>query len=64
MSLTAMSWVGCPSCDGDGYHGDPEYGSARNCRRCNGRGLLQVGDLTDDEQEDLDIQEEQEEEDE
>lgn len=60
MSLTAFSQVDCPSCDGDGYFGDPEYGSARNCSRCNGRGLLQVADLTDDEQDELDIQEEQE----
>jgi len=55
MSLTAFSRVDCPSCDGDGYHGDPEHGSARNCRRCNGRGLLQVADLTEDEQDELEI---------
>jgi DnaJ-class molecular chaperone len=58
--LTAFSRVGCPSCDGDGYHGDPEYGNARNCRRCNGRGTLLVSDLSDDEQDELEIEPEEE----
>lgn len=63
MSLTAYDRVGFPTCDGDGYLGDPEYGAARNCTRCNGRGSLQVWQLSDDEQDELDLEEEEVEED-
>ena len=58
--LTGMDWVGCPSCDADGYFGDPEYGHAETCVRCNGRGEIQVWDLSDDEQDELDIEKEEE----
>ena len=58
--LTAFDWVGCPTCDGDGYLGNPEYGHARNCSRCNGRGKVQVSDLSDDEQDGLHIEQEEE----
>lgn len=46
--------VDCPTCEGDGYHGEPEYGAATNCRRCNGRGLLTTDQLDDDELAELD----------
>lgn len=55
--MSANKLVPCPTCDGDGYLGDPEIGASR-CRRCSGRGRLLMWELDDDEMPELEAEQE------
>lgn len=54
--MNAHDKTDCPTCEGDGYLGDPEL-DARKCRRCNGRGTLQLWELDDEEMPELEEEE-------